>query len=383
MKISYDWRGLPVEFLLKPTGSSGDTLYGIAMMYDGAGRRVSKTSMRKAGDEWDTLKVTHYTDIGTEVRENLAASEPETQVVVNMPQGLGRYGIESASNPATGAMAFEWYLKNHLGSTMAVYGTTGTASSPELKHAYDYRSFGEQIDLTKRNDKVTENFTGKEKDDETELNYFGARYLDPMLGIWTSVDPARQFVSPYLYAGNGYNPVISIDPDGNDAMVVVTAVSKPATGYSNRNSYSYTAYRTDVYLNTEKWKAGESYKDHTPNKSYWVGRDAWKRNDYNKAVISGSGSLSNSRGDIGKKKGYLAATNGGEVAGFTGEGPNGVTHWDGLSFHKGYPKNSDACITFNPNSSDFDDFKADLKDDLDAENPISVEFETFTPQDKP
>ncbi len=25
-------------------------------------------------------------------------------------------------------------------------------------------------------DKVTENFTGKERDDETELNYFGARY---------------------------------------------------------------------------------------------------------------------------------------------------------------------------------------------------------------
>jgi RHS repeat-associated protein len=131
-----------------------------------------------------------------------------------MPQGLGRYGIKSASDPGTGARTFEWYLKNHLGSTMLVYGTTGTASGPELKHAYDYRSFGEQIDLTKRNDKVTENFTGKEKDDETELNYFGARYLDPMLGMWISVDPKRQFASPYLYAGNGYNPINGFDSDG-------------------------------------------------------------------------------------------------------------------------------------------------------------------------
>jgi RHS repeat-associated protein len=132
-----------------------------------------------------------------------------------MPQGLGRYGVELASYSDSTSTAFEWYLKNHLGSTMAVYGTTGTASSPELKHAYDYRSFGEQIDLTKRNDKVTENFTGKEKDDETELNYFGARYLDPMLGIWTSVDPARQFVSPYLYVGNGANPINGMDGNGN------------------------------------------------------------------------------------------------------------------------------------------------------------------------
>ena len=48
-----------------------------------------------------------------------------------------------------------------------------------------------------------------------------ARYLDPMLGLWTSVDPARQFSSPYLYAGNGVNPVNKIDPDGNAVPLVV------------------------------------------------------------------------------------------------------------------------------------------------------------------
>lgn len=51
------------------------------------------------------------------------------------------------------------------------------------------------------------------------MNYFGARYLDPMLGMWTSVDPARQFASPYLYMGNGYNPVNAIDPDGNELLM--------------------------------------------------------------------------------------------------------------------------------------------------------------------
>ena len=175
---------MPVEFKLQNTENSSDSTR-LTMMYDGSGRRVAKTRARKAAGatDWETELVTHYTGIGTEVRENLATETPETQVVVNMPQGLGRYGLEDAGGPAAGEQTFEWYLKNHLGSTMAVYGTTGTASGPELKHAYDYRSFGEQIDLTKRNDKVTENFTGKELDDETELNYFGARYLDPILGM--------------------------------------------------------------------------------------------------------------------------------------------------------------------------------------------------------
>jgi len=61
-------------------------------------------------------------------------------------------------------------------------------------------------ELTSSADKVTENFTGKEKDDEIELDYFGARYLDPMLGMWLSTDPERFFSSPYLYMGNRYNP---------------------------------------------------------------------------------------------------------------------------------------------------------------------------------
>ena len=210
-------------FLLKNrpqlTGSSNDTLFRLTMAYDGSGRRISKTSMRKVvgNEDWDTTQVTHYTGIGTEVRENYAGPAKETKVVVNMPQGLGRYGIEDADPNAN----FEWYLKNHLGSTMLVYGTE-VSTTPEESDvgatlaAYDYRAFGEMIELTPPpTGKVTENFTGKEHDDEIELDYFGARYLDPMLGMWISVDPKRQFASPYLYAGNGYNPVNGVDDDGN------------------------------------------------------------------------------------------------------------------------------------------------------------------------
>lgn len=230
LKISYDWRGMPIEFTQYPpqenTGVSDDTLYKIAMAYDGTGRRISKTLLTKSATAacWDTVKVTHYTGIGTEVREEFHnGSREKVNVVVNMPQGLGRYKVADASLPAddNASRTFEWYLKNHLGSTMLVYGTVAstdpnTADIGETKAAYDYRAFGEQVELLPHDlAKVTENFTGKEHDDEIALNYFGARYLDPMLGMWISVDPARQFASPYLYAGNGVNPVNVVDPDGN------------------------------------------------------------------------------------------------------------------------------------------------------------------------
>ena len=217
---------MPIEFIQQQqsTGSSSGTLFRLTMAYDGSGRRISKTRwVKKVGSQdWEKDLVTHYTGIGTEIRESFTGPAAETKVVVNMPQGLGRYGIENAvqSAEATASQKFEWYLKNHLGSTMLVYGTV-TSTNPreadvgEKIAAYDYRAFGEMVELTPPpTGKVTENFTGKEHDDEIALDYFGARYLDPMLGLWTSVDPKRQFSSPYLYAGNGVNPIGGSDPSG-------------------------------------------------------------------------------------------------------------------------------------------------------------------------
>ena len=238
---------MPIEFIqyAQPTGSSSDTLFRLTMAYDGSGRRISKTSMRKVvgNEDWDTTQVTHYTGIDTEVRENYASPAKETKVVVNMPQGLGRYGIEDADPNAN----FEWYLKNHLGSTMLVYGTE-VSTTPEESDvgatlaAYDYRAFGEMIELTPPpTGKVTENFTGKEHDDEIALDYFGARYLDPTLGMWISVDPARQFASPYLYAGNGVNPVNGVDTDGNIWITIGPILT------SNNFSNFFNKYLPKVY----------------------------------------------------------------------------------------------------------------------------------------
>src|SRR5574344_1337327 len=146
-----------------------------------------------------------------EIRES--GLDGSVKVVVKLPQGLGWYGVENASESvASSAPSFAWYLKNHLGSTMLVYGTGSGSGS--VKAAYDYRAFGEQVDLTLPADKVTENFTGKELDDETNLSNHGARMLDPMIGIWIAVDPKRFFPSPYLYMGNGYNPIKFADLNG-------------------------------------------------------------------------------------------------------------------------------------------------------------------------
>jgi len=52
-------------------------------------------------------------------------------------------------------------------------------------------------------------------DVELEMYAYGARYYDPALAKWTSIDPLaeeRNWVSPYNYVQN--NPIMRVDPTG-------------------------------------------------------------------------------------------------------------------------------------------------------------------------
>jgi RHS repeat-associated protein len=58
-------------------------------------------------------------------------------------------------------------------------------------------------------------FNGKEKDEETGFNYYGAGYYFEYLSVWLSVDPMSDkhpSLSSYVYCAN--NPVILTDPNG-------------------------------------------------------------------------------------------------------------------------------------------------------------------------
>jgi RHS repeat-associated protein len=66
-------------------------------------------------------------------------------------------------------------------------------------------------------------FTGKERDNETGLDYFGARYLSAAQGRFTSPDSPsysnqRNPQSWNLYAYSLNNPITFIDPNGHDVV---------------------------------------------------------------------------------------------------------------------------------------------------------------------
>ncbi len=98
-------------------------------------------------------------------------------------------------------------------------------------------------------------FNGKELDIETGLYYYGARYYNPSLSIWASVDPlAEKYpnIGGYTYCAN--NPIIYIDPDGRDIKVASqvvdgkTVITVTVTGkLINDSGNAYTQEQLQAY----------------------------------------------------------------------------------------------------------------------------------------
>jgi RHS repeat-associated protein len=122
-------------------------------------------------------------------------------------------------------------------------------------NAEDYYAYGKI--LRSFNGSATEKFlfTGKERDQETELDYFEARLYDSDIGIFRQVDPLaqqRNWVSPYNYVQN--NPVMRIDPTGK--LDDDYAVSKNGDIKKNRKTQDKTdklyARKEDGNIDTKK-----------------------------------------------------------------------------------------------------------------------------------
>ena len=129
--------------------------------------------------------------------------------------------------PTTAPPCATCYLTtDHLGSVRLV-----TDASQHVISRHDYLPFGEEVPQTYAGrtaalsfggtDAVNQKFTAKERDSESGLDYFGARYYGSALGRFTSADPIyfqkEMLIDPQrfnLYAYVRNNPLRLVDPTG-------------------------------------------------------------------------------------------------------------------------------------------------------------------------
>lgn len=127
-----------------------------------------------------------------------------------------------------GAVDIRWLITDQLGTPRMVFDQGGSLANVKR---HDYLPFGEE--LTNQGlrtpakgygaiDGIRQKFTSQERDDETQLDYFGSRYYASLHGRFTSADEfggivfSPQTLNRYAYAGN--NPLRFKDPTGHAAQ---------------------------------------------------------------------------------------------------------------------------------------------------------------------
>jgi RHS repeat-associated protein len=195
-------------FRTQPAGSSAEPSVYAQYRYDAAGQRVVKVRRDQGG----ALAVTVY--IGDLFERLVLMSATGTQTVhdtVHVVDSARRVALKriGPSVPDDPAPAVLYPLVDHLGSATAVLDDTGALVNREEYTPYGETSFGSYARKRYR-------FTGKERDEESSLNYHGARYYAPWLARWTSPDPLGIADSPDVYAYVQDNPLRNVDPRGTE-----------------------------------------------------------------------------------------------------------------------------------------------------------------------
>jgi RHS repeat-associated protein len=144
--------------------------------------------------------------------------------------GASMTNVVLSSAVQGGAGAVQWIVTDQLGTPRMVADLTGSLAGVKR---HDYLPFGEELAAGTSGrtqaqgygqaDTVRQHFTGKERDLETALDYFGTRHYSGQQGRFTSCDTMlptrRNIVNPqrwnlYVYVNN--NPLALVDPDGRD-----------------------------------------------------------------------------------------------------------------------------------------------------------------------
>jgi RHS repeat-associated protein len=212
-----------------------------AMQYDAAGVRMRKTVRRQNGaiveqrvylggyeiflradsagivERWDTLHVADGAARVALVETKIDPADPRyvlaTLVRFQLTDRLGAAILEVDDSQAARPISYEEFTP---------FGETSYLAGESLAEVQRKRY----------------RFTGKERDDETGLYYFGLRYLAPWMGRWIGPDPAGPADGPNLYAYARNNPLTLKDAGGAQS-VPLTQIATVEEGLTYLETHEY------------------------------------------------------------------------------------------------------------------------------------------------
>lgn len=196
----WEWNAgdMPTCFYVE---ANGNVTQYTQYLYDGAGKRVKKL-VWKTGGQYDSItyinSIFEHRTNGTNIQNTLFVMDNRSQIT----------SLRLGHSFGDTTPAIKYNLENHLGSTMVTLDNTGANINFEEYYPFGETSFGSYA--LKRY-----KYCGKERDKESGLYYYGARYYNAWTCRFVSVDPLAadySFYTPYQYAGN--QSISFMDLDG-------------------------------------------------------------------------------------------------------------------------------------------------------------------------
>ena len=189
-------------------------------VYDGGGQRVRKVTERQApaGQTPTRMKERIYLG-GFEVYREYGTDgasvklERETLHIMDDKQRIALVEtrtLDTAGNDPAPPQLIRYQFGNHLGSASLELDDQAQIISYEEYFPYGSTSYqASQTETPKRY-----RYTGMERDEESGLNYHGARYYATWVGRWTSCDPigVKGGINQFSFCES--NPIVYRDPNG-------------------------------------------------------------------------------------------------------------------------------------------------------------------------
>jgi RHS repeat-associated protein len=203
--------------------ASGNVTQYTQYLYNAEGKRVKKLVWKQSGD-FDSYT---YIDDNYEYRINEIGREQTLHHVMDNESRLAIIREGFAFGDTTPAIKYN--LQNFIGSSTVYLDNGGSNVNFEEYYPFGETSFGSYA--LKRY-----KYCGKERDIESGLIYYGARYCSAWTCRFVSVDPLAQdymYLTPYNNAGN--RPIIAKDIDG-----MQTPENKKDSGGGQTNNINST-----------------------------------------------------------------------------------------------------------------------------------------------
>jgi RHS repeat-associated protein len=191
LKFEYDWQGRRIH----------------KQVWDGANWNGSITNdVKFVYDGWNLVAELNALNASTLLRSYVWGLD-----LSGSPQGAGGVGglLKVQYNGAQATNCFVAFDGNGNVSAL-VNAADGSAMAQ-----YEYGPFGEVIRATGPMARANPfRFSTKYQDDETDLLYYGKRYLNTVTGRWWSKDPAEETGGQNLYAFVRNSPINNFDALG-------------------------------------------------------------------------------------------------------------------------------------------------------------------------